>query len=106
MATQADRDADQAARDDLAQYELSYEEGWKIMDAEARHELGISGEEFVRRWDAGEIDFDDPETHSAVVSLWMLLPAVRPEKYEGWPAGHLRKRSGSSGIPSSERFLA
>jgi len=60
--------------------ELSYEEGWELLDAEARRFLGISGEEFVRKWDAGEIDFDDPETHSAVVRVWMLLPAIRPEK--------------------------
>ena len=61
--------------------ELTYAEGWDLLDAEARRYLDMSGEEFVRKWDAGEIDFDDPETHSAVVDLWMLLPFVRPEKH-------------------------
>lgn len=80
MTTQADRDAEQAALDNLAQYELSYEEGQKLFDAKARRRLNISGEEFIRRWDAGEIDFDDPETHIAVVELWMMLPFVREER--------------------------
>ena len=86
MATRADRENEQSAeeaerlaREELAKYEISYEEGWKLLDAEARRYLNMSGEEFVRKWDAGEIDFDDPETHNAVVGLWMLLPMVRPE---------------------------
>jgi hypothetical protein len=75
MTTQANRE-----NEDLSAYELSYEEGWKLLDAEARRSLGMSGEEFMRRWDAGEVDFDDPETHGAVVRLWMLLPFVREER--------------------------
>lgn len=83
MATQAERDDEQPALTELSQYELSYEEGWRLLDSEARRYLNMSGEEFVRKWDAGEIDFDDPETHSAVVRVWILLPAVRPEKLRG-----------------------
>jgi hypothetical protein len=32
---------------------LSAEEGLALFDRHARRELGISGEEFLRRWDAG-----------------------------------------------------
>ena len=78
MATQPQRDDDPDLAE-LAKYELSYEESWEIFDAEARRYLNMTGEEFLRKWDAGEIDLDDPETHSAVVGLWMLLPAIRPE---------------------------
>jgi hypothetical protein len=34
----------------------------------------MSGEEFIRRWNAGEIDPNDPGKHSAIVRLSMLLP--------------------------------
>jgi hypothetical protein len=42
---------DNLPRDDL----------WAIFDADARRTLGISGEEFLRRWDAGEYDGDEDE---------------------------------------------
>lgn len=60
-----------------------YEEGWELLDAEARRYLNMSGEELVRRWDAGEIAFNDPVTHSAAVQVWMLLAFVREECLEG-----------------------
>ena len=75
MAMSAGRDSES-----LSEFEVSYEEGRKLFDAEARRHLNMSGEEFVRKWDAGEIDFDDPETHSAIVHVWILLPIIRREK--------------------------
>src|SRR5215210_5234989 len=39
--------------------ELSKEEGREMFDRAAQRKLGISGEEFLRRWDAG--DYDDPD---------------------------------------------
>lgn len=80
MSMHAGQGDEPTANSNLAQYEISYEEGWELLNAEALRYLNISGEEFVRRWDAGEIDFDAPETHSAVVRLWMLLPFVRQER--------------------------
>lgn len=54
--------------------ELTREEALKLFDNAARHYLGISAEEFLCRWDAGEFaDNDRPE----VVSVWMLSPLVR-----------------------------
>lgn len=35
---------------------LSEAEGRALFDEVARHVLGISGEEFLRRWDAGEYE--------------------------------------------------
>lgn len=48
-------------------------------DAQARHWLGISGEEFLRRWDAGDYqDTFDDEDHPGVLMMAMLIPWVRP----------------------------
>ncbi len=54
--------------------ELTGEELWAVFDAHALHYLGMSGEEFLRRWDAGE--FDNSES-TAVLRLEMLEPFVR-----------------------------
>lgn len=58
-------------------YELTREEGWVLFDEEAHRCLGMSGEDFLRAWDAGEIDVDDPETHGKVMRVVMQLPLVR-----------------------------
>lgn len=53
-------------------------EGRKLFDYQAREQLGISGEEFLARWDAGEYrNIADPVTASNVQRLIMLIPFVR-----------------------------
>jgi hypothetical protein len=54
--------------------EVDRGEGLRLFDAAARRFLGISGDEFLRRWDAGDFDDDDrPEvTHVA-----LLIPFAR-----------------------------
>lgn len=52
---------------------LTKEEAWEIFDAQARERANMSGEEFLRAWDAGEFD-DDPES---VMFLAMLIPLAR-----------------------------
>ena len=56
-------------------HDLSPEESRAFFDAKARELLDISGEEFVRRWNAGEYDeiADDP-AHSDIMYLAMFLP--------------------------------
>jgi hypothetical protein len=56
--------------------ETTPEEGRAIFDQEARFRLGMSGEEFLRRWNAGEYA-DDPDRPD-VMDLVMLLPLVQP----------------------------
>ena len=53
--------------------ELTPEEGRAFFDARAREWMGMSGEEFLRRLDAGEFDdiFDDPD-HPEILDLFML----------------------------------
>ena len=59
---------------------LTEEESRADFDAEARRVMGMSGEEFLRRYDAGEFD-DMPDTsakeHLDYWSLVMFIPIVR-----------------------------
>lgn len=59
--------------------EISEEEGRELFDRNARHHLGISGEEFLRRYDAGEYDDPDDRTKNPpeVMEVAMLIPLVR-----------------------------
>ena len=52
--------------------ELTREEGLALLDREARQYLQMSGEEFIRAWEAGEFD-TDPDRPD-VMYLAMLLP--------------------------------
>ncbi len=53
--------------------ELTVEESWALFDQHARELLGISGDEFVRRWNAGDYDeiADDGE-HYDIIFLAMF----------------------------------
>jgi hypothetical protein len=54
------------------------EEAWKLFDQDARRELGISGEEFLRRWDNGEYqDIQDDREGWKVMRVAFLIPTVR-----------------------------
>lgn len=59
--------------------ELSREEGRQLFDRQAHRYLGISGEEFLKKWDAGEYGDPDDRTKNppGVMQLAMLLPFVR-----------------------------
>jgi hypothetical protein len=52
--------------------ELTPEQADAQLDARAQRYLGISGEEFKRRWVAGELDADASE----VTRVAMLLPGA------------------------------
>jgi hypothetical protein len=54
--------------------ELSEDEGRALFERQARKYLGMSGDEFLRKWDAGEID--DPD-RSEVLTVAFLIPLVR-----------------------------
>lgn len=54
--------------------EVSPQEGVDILDRAAQQILGISGNEFLRRWDHGDYeDHQDPEVHSVAI----LIPFAR-----------------------------
>lgn len=57
----------------------SDEEAWELFDEDARHQLGISGEEFLRRWDNGEYrSIHDDREGRKVLRVAMMLPFARP----------------------------
>ena len=59
-----------ASQNEAQVVELSPEEGREFFDREAQRLLGISGKEFVSRYESGELDEGD----SRVLQLAMLLP--------------------------------
>ena len=61
-----------ADEDGVEVIELTREEGRALFDKTCREKLGISGEEFARRWDAGEYCCNGHAGHLA-----MLLPFWR-----------------------------
>lgn len=54
---------------------LDRDEWLALVDRAARRSLKMSGEEFIRRWEAGE--FGDPDTDPEVMRIVMLLPSGR-----------------------------
>ena len=50
-------------------------EAWDIFDRAARRRLGMTGEEFLAKWDAGA--FPDPDEQEGVMTVAMLIPLVR-----------------------------
>lgn len=54
--------------------EVTREEGRAMLDRAAMDELGMSGDRFLAKWDAGDYDdADDP----AVTRVAMLIPFAR-----------------------------
>jgi hypothetical protein len=54
---------------------LDHDQWLALVDRISRRELGISGEEFLRSWEAGE--FGDPDERPEVLRVAMLLPSGR-----------------------------
>jgi hypothetical protein len=71
-------------QDEAQVVELTPEEGRSLFDREAQRLLGVGGEEFVTRYEAGEYGDDDPR----IMRVAMLLPF--------WQAGHPTKPSTTS----------
>jgi hypothetical protein len=57
---------------------LTSTESVTLFDKISREQMGISGEEFLRRWDAGELDDAYQNEHTKVMRVAMLIPFGRP----------------------------
>lgn len=68
-------DAHASGNDIVNAKEYTAEEGRAIFDDAARRHLHMSGDEFLRKWDAGEFA-DDPD-RPEVIEVAMLIPLVR-----------------------------
>lgn len=69
MAVHRSDDHDPAG--DIQIITLTREEGIAMFDRQARDRLGMSGQEFLRKWEAGEIE--DPDRND-VMMLVMMIP--------------------------------
>jgi hypothetical protein len=57
---------------------LTDDESHQYFDRQARRLMNMSGEEFIRKYDAGEFDAElDGPQHRALAKLVMLLPFGR-----------------------------
>lgn len=62
---------------DVEIVELSEEDAAQAFDQVARREMGISGTEFLRRWNEGEWSEKDFDEVPGLVDVWMALPQVQ-----------------------------
>lgn len=75
---QADESAD--APEDPEVYYVTPEEGRRIFDEAARKWMGMSGEEFIRRWEAGEYwGIADEPGNFHIGDLIALIPFARQD---------------------------
>jgi hypothetical protein len=56
-------------------HELSTEEGWAMLDRQARRYLNMSAEDFIAAWESGAFD-DDPD-RPEVMRVALLIPFAR-----------------------------
>ncbi|MBA2277936.1 MAG: hypothetical protein H0W06_09270 [Chloroflexia bacterium] len=72
--------ASSASHSTLSSSILSAEEGRQLFDEFARELLHMDGEEFMRRWNAGEYeDLEDIPENGEILYLSMLMPFGRRE---------------------------
>lgn len=61
-------------------YTVTPEQGRRLFDEAVRREMGISGEEFIRRWEAGEYwEIADEEGRRHIGYLIGMMPLARQE---------------------------
>jgi hypothetical protein len=68
---------DQRAACESEIVELSQQEAEDAFDAVVRREMGISGVEFLRRWDAGAYAGHKMDDIKGLVATWMVIGLVR-----------------------------
>jgi hypothetical protein len=56
--------------------EIGGPEAWSLFDKVAQLYVHMPGEEFLRKWDAGEFG-PDPDTQAGVLDVAILIPLVR-----------------------------
>ena len=72
------RTTHEADHQDVPVIEVTDEEGRRMFDEAAREWLGISGEEFLLRYDAGEYaDMVESEDNRRVIDLYLLRHFAR-----------------------------
>lgn len=62
---------------DVEVCQMSEQEAGEVFDGIARRELGISGSEFLRRWDAGEYGTTDRDEVDGLSEVEAAMSLVR-----------------------------
>ncbi|HUI56076.1 MAG TPA: hypothetical protein VLY04_13965 [Bryobacteraceae bacterium] len=57
--------------------QIDRDSAWSLFDAAARRYLRMSGEEFLKAWDANSFSDPDPDAHRGVMDVAILIPLVR-----------------------------
>lgn len=76
MDTKAARDSQEQPKLEEYYHEATPEEGYEILDRQARRYLKMSGEEFLEKWDSGY--FADKQDEPGVTRVAVLIPFARP----------------------------
>jgi hypothetical protein len=63
--------------DDVEVCQMSEQEASEVFDGIARRELGISGAEFLQRWDAGVYETTDRDELDGLSEVEAAMPLVR-----------------------------
>lgn len=78
MATRQPHPESGADAYDLPVIEVTAEEGRRLFDEMARTWTGMSGEEFIARWEAGEYaDLIESEDNRRIIDLIVMIPLGR-----------------------------
>ncbi len=57
--------------------EIGLEEGRALFDRRARELVGMSGRDFLEKWDSGHYEDCDLDDYPGIVKLYMLMPLAR-----------------------------
>lgn len=67
-------------------YFLTPEEAYELFDRKARRLMNMSGEGFMRRWDAGEYaEIADTPGNLRIMRLALMMPRVGPQTLQANP---------------------
>jgi hypothetical protein len=70
---------------DIQLVHMTEDDAADAFDRTVRREMGMSGEDFLRRWDAGEWADTDLDDVPGLVDVWMMLPLVRHDTNHARP---------------------
>lgn len=76
MDAKAAKDSHERPKLEEYYHEATPEEGYEILDEQARRYLNMSGEEFLEKWDSGY--FADKQDEPGVMHVAFLIPFGRP----------------------------
>jgi hypothetical protein len=93
------------AREEGYVQELTEKQSWKLFDRPVHYYLGVSGEEFVVRWESGQYKGPDAEPSRMRWSCSCRSPVPGRLVAESWRLGPNTRPSGRPGNPHAPDAL-